>query len=90
MSYRGQLNHFKQKGFISEPAFLECGNFQYSVTVKLVGTSQDIVGNGSLENTKASAKESAAKDACNKIQEVIGNDTGEHPNNGHVGEYHFN
>ena len=70
-NYRGELNHYKQKGIISEFVYndtsLGDGTFQCSVTIKLIGSSQEVVGEGSAKN-KAGAKESAAMDAWNKIQ----------------------
>ena len=71
-NFRGELNNYKQKGIISEPVYedspLAGGAFQCSVRFKLISTSQEIVGKGSPESVKASAKESAAEDAWNKIQ----------------------
>ena len=74
--YRGELNKYHQTGTISQPpAYSDVqqqnGVFQSSVTVSLADTLQLIVDEGSLENSKNSARESAAKVVCNKIQEAI-------------------
>ena len=74
--FRGQLNNYFQTQVISkQPVYsdVEQNNaFQSSVTVTLASPLRLIVGKGSPEKSKASARESAARDACNKIQGAIG------------------
>lgn len=69
--YCEQLRAYFLTGVISQlPAYSDVqqdGAFQSSVTVTSTITSQVIVGNGSLEKSKDSARESAARSACNKL-----------------------
>ena len=74
--FRVRLNNYFQAHVISEkPVYsnVEQNNaFQSSVTVTLASSSMLIVGKGSPEKSKTSARESAACVACSKIEGAIG------------------